>query len=477
MSDNNGYIKAKPWQVVCAPLADGVNNMFFILSMFLSYIAADGYGIAVAVAGYIATGTRMFDAITDPIVAFIGDRINTKFGRIRILMGIGFITMCLAMFGIYFIGVGTNVVVYTLFYMLYIIGYTIYGIGNGSSKPILTNDPVQRAKMYRWVTIYTLVLSALPSVYMSKVLFPKYGSLSTAAFQEMYFTVVIASAILVIIAMCAIASKDKPENFVGKNATSIKIKDCWNVLKSNRAMQMYIVAASSDKLALQAASQSAITTMVFGIIIGNYEFNGSLTMINLIPSFIVVFFATYLSGKNGAKKGLIRWTWISILMAVLMVVFMTVIDPTQISVAAVPTILFLVINALFAACKMSTSAVTGSMLPDIIDYEMYRSGNFMPATVSAIYSFVDKMISSLAATVVGVCISLIGYTSTMPQPGDACTPAIFAMAMFLWMGLPIIGWICTIIAMKFYPLDKEKMEEVQAANAEVRKAAQKAENN
>ena len=38
MSDNNGYIKAKPWQVVCAPLADGVNNMFFILSMFLSYI-------------------------------------------------------------------------------------------------------------------------------------------------------------------------------------------------------------------------------------------------------------------------------------------------------------------------------------------------------------------------------------------------------------------------------------------------------
>ena len=28
--------------------------------------------------------------------------------------------------------------------------------------------------------------------------------------------------------------------------------------------------------------------------------------------------------------------------------------------------------------------------------------------------------------------------------------------------MPILGWIASLIAMKFYPLDKEKMIEVQA---------------
>lgn len=46
------------------------------------------------------------------------------------------------------------------------------------------------------------------------------------------------------------------------------------------------------------------------------------------------------------------------------------------------------------------------------------------------------------------------------------------MTMFLWMGLPILGWLCTLIAMKWYPLDKEKMAEVQEKNAAFR-AAQK----
>lgn len=35
-------------------------------------------------------------------------------------------------------------------------------------------------------------------------------------------------------------------------------------------------------------------------------------------------------------------------------------------------------------------------------------------------------------------------------------------------GLPIIGWLCNIIAMKFYELDKERMVEVQKNIAEMK---------
>ena len=44
------------------------------------------------------------------------------------------------------------------------------------------------------------------------------------------------------------------------------------------------------------------------------------------------------------------------------------------------------------------------------------------------------------------------------------------------MGLPILGWLCTLVAMRFYPLDKEMMEKVQTKNAETRAALKAAQN-
>ena len=35
------------------------------------------------------------------------------------------------------------------------------------------------------------------------------------------------------------------------------------------------------------------------------------------------------------------------------------------------------------------------------------------------------------------------------------------MTLALTYGLPILGWICTLVALKYSPLSKEKMVEVQ----------------
>lgn len=61
----------------------------------------------------------------------------------------------------------------------------------------------------------------------------------------------------------------------------------------------------------------------------------------------------------------------------------------------------------------------------------------------------------------GTILSVIGYTERMPQPSNPSTPAIFWMTMGLYFGLPLIGWVCTLCAMRHCPLSKEKMEEVQ----------------
>ena len=96
----------------------------------------------------------------------------------------------------------------------------------------------------------------------------------------------------------------------------------------------------------------------------------------------------------------------------------------------------------------------------------------MPALVNTVYSFIDKLISSLASTIVALSVAMIGYTEGMPQATDELTSGVFWVGTFLWLGVPIIGYVCTLVAMRWYKLDKKTMDEVQRKNAELR-AAQK----
>ena len=114
------------------------------------------------------------------------------------------------------------------------------------------------------------------------------------------------------------------------------------------------------------------------------------------------------------------------------------------------------------------------MKADLVDYEYERSGNYFPAVLTGVYSFVDKIVTSFASALAMVCIALVGYTATVPQLGDQATWPIFWIAMFLNFGLAIIGWLCNVVAMKFYTLDRERMIQVQKTLNERKEAAKTA---
>jgi Na+/melibiose symporter-like transporter len=94
--------------------------------------------------------------------------------------------------------------------------------------------------------------------------------------------------------------------------------------------------------------------------------------------------------------------------------------------------------------------------------------------VTAVYNIFDQIISSLGSTLALGAVALIGFTTVMPQPTDSPNQAILLMTMALFFGLPILGWICTLIAMRGYKLDRLEMIQVQKRIA-ARKAALTAE--
>lgn len=479
MSETTG--KVKQWQLILAPASACIPTMFIILLTFASYVATGVYGVSTVLAGYIITGTRVFDAITDPLIGLWCDRFESKWGRARPLTIIGWAIMSVSVFAMFKLGLGAglgklSVLIFILIYLVYILGYTIFNIGSGLVQPIMGKNLKDRAILARGQTVYTTVLSSTISMILAATLMPKHNyKMGLPLFADLCVMVILASAVLIAITYIAVTTSgtDVMASYKGMSKDPIKMKDALDLVLHNRDMQMYTIAAASDKLALQTASNSAITVMIFGIIIGNYKFNASLNLVNMFVTLaLLFFFVSRLAGKSGLKKANILWTSTSIAMYALMWVFLLCVDTLQITVNPVLKVVFIVLYCAMGASKMATSCVSNPLRYDIIDYEFSRSGRYMPALVNTVYSFIDKLISSLASTIVALSVAMIGYTEGMPQATDELTSGVFWVGTFLWLGVPIIGYVCTLVAMRWYKLDKKTMDEVQRKNAELR-AAQK----
>jgi len=473
-NSNTQYHGVKNWQVFAYSAGNLVSNVFLLLMMFVSYLAVGGYGIMTVAAGYIVTGSRIFDGITDPIVGFIVDKTDSKFGRYRPVMVIGWAVMAAAIFCMWFFCVGSGIVMFIALYVIYIIGYTLWNTGYNSARNVVTNEPKQRMMVGRISALYMLLFASVFSFYTSNYLIPKHAGINIPALQEMALTASVVSVICLVICVLSLGTKDKPEYYGSTTAEKVTFRDLFKLLKGNRNLQMMIAAAASDKLASSTSGNSAITTMVWGIIVGNYAFQGQLSLINLIPTILIMFIGTQSAIKKGNKNATIVYSWVSIVFSLVIVAMFVFGDPTQIGTSIVVTVIFIIVNILRAGGMQVTTSIIGPMCADIADYELYRTGKFVSGMVLSAYTFVDKMVSSLSSTLVGVVIAAIGYSTVMPQIGDASTPAILYTAMFLWMGVPVLGWLCSIVAMKWYDLTPERMQEIQQVNNERKTAAQKA---
>lgn len=462
------FNRAKLWQMALYPIGNVGQNAFMFVMMLVSFYAAGIVGLGTVVASIIITGSRVFDSITDPIIGVVIDKTNGKLGKVRPFFILGYLLMASSVLVMFFtahtVPEGMRMIYFIFLYVFYIIGYTFVGVANSAGLAVLTNDPAQRPVIGGFQVVYSTTFFTLGSIYLSKVLAPKYQGFSNPGlFQEFAITAAVFAGVAYTLATIAIWSKDRIENFGDGSAQNISFKDMWPILKGNRPLQMFVLAATTDKLSLQIAGNQVVNLMLFGIIIGNYGFFGTLSGIALIPNILVILFGIRYAAKFGTKKGFVMATWACIISFSAMFLLLWLGDPKQIGSGSLNfmTVAFVALFLIGGGVRYLSSGLVMPMIPDIIDYETYRTGRFAPGIVSTTYSFVDKMVSSLAQTVVGLMMAMIGFKAAFPDLNTPYSESIFWVTMLLYIGFLMLAWIASLVAMKFYILDKEKMVEIQ----------------
>ena len=194
-----------------------------------------------------------------------------------------------------------------------------------------------------------------------------------------------------------------------------------------------MVAGAGCKLALSIATNTTVLCMLYGCMMGNYD-TLYLPMMVLGYVFSVPFF---LLTVRPARRKARRPAWcatstIALVMYVGVLILLFLWNPND------PNFMFSIYQGtLFESISQSPSTPTPScsssssasatapttpppryahpMVADCSDYETYRSGNYIPGIMGTLFSLVDKQVSSLSATVVGLAVSAIGLSKLPTQ--------------------------------------------------------------
>ena len=485
--NSNAVNRAKPYQLVLFPLNNGATNVYYVL--VLSYIATFGskvLALSMIFASVMVTGMRLFDAVTDPIIGALMDRTNGKFGKFRPFMVIGNLIMAVSILVLYCLTplipatmMWVRYAVFVALYAVWVIGYTFQTSCTRSGQTVLTNDPKQRPLFTIFNTVGSLLgMGAMQ--FFAPILAKNYeGGYGSAGFFRMLAPVgIVISILLTLLAVVGIWEKDQPKYFGigGEKTEKLKVSEYVQIIKENKPMQRLMVAGAGCKLALSIATNTTVLCMLYGCMMGNYD-GLYLPMMVLGYVFSVPFFLLTVrtSQKKGQKASLMKYVTVALVcyVGVFVLLMLWKQDSAAFSLSLLGegglsinlyTVLFILLFGIGYGAYYATADMPIPMVADCSDYETYQSGKYIPGIMGTLFSLVDKLVSSLSATVVGVAVSFIGLES-LPTQYDPYTPGMNVVVIVLFCVIPMVAWAATLIAMKGYSLTGEKMKEIQAVNA------------
>ena len=484
--NENTMNRAKPYQLALFPMNNGATNVYYVL--ILSYIATFGnavLGIAMVFASMMVTGMRVFDAVTDPVIGALMDKTDGKFGKFRPFMVIGNAIMAVSVILLYIVTpmipasmMWARYACFVGLYAVWVIGYTFQTSVTRSAQSVLTNDPNQRPLFTIFNTIGSLVgmgvMQALGPIIAGDGFA---GDFNATWFAIMTPIGIAISVVLTILAIIGIWEKDNSKYFgIGGKQEQVKVSEYISIIKANKPLQRLMVAGGGCKLALSIATNLTVLIMLYSCMMGNYD-GLYLPMMVLGYVFSAPFFLLTVrtSQKHGQKKSLM--TYVTVALASYVGVLALLLlwkngDPAwNLSIMGegglelnLYTILFILFFGIGYGAYYSTADMPIPMVADCADYETYRSGKFIPGIMGTLFSLVDKLVSSLSATVVSIALMFIGV-SDLPTKATAYVDGMNWVVIALFCLVPMAAWLMTLWAMKDYELDGQRVKTIQAVNA------------
>jgi len=373
-----------------------VVKQLLILTFLTSFL-----GVTVAIAGLVTTAVLVFDMITDPLVGYLSDRTQSRFGRRAPWMFLGALVMAAGMIGVFAVPTtlalaGTMTWVIG-FFGLATIGFTMVAIPYGAQAGEITQDPAERSAMTGWRMGFASI-----GILIGGAVMPGLAGSMGYANAAMAVTPLIVGAIW----LSLWATRNAPR--IAQTAT-VDIRSMFGLVFANRAFMVLVVLYGVMTLAIALITAGLPFATIYLIVdSGDTAFSGAAKALSTLSLMFAAFVVgsilsqagwVFASGRMGKVGALVLGLC---LYAALLYALYT----------ALPSVNVTAIAGLFVLAGMTNGAyqqIPWAMYPDLMDVTRAQSGAAIEGAFSAIWLFGQKLANAIAPAVLGFILAWAGW--------------------------------------------------------------------
>ena len=438
--------------------ADGYT--FVIVNSLFLYLYVDYFKMDPILAGVSLAIPRIFDAVTDPIIGNWSDNFRSRWGRRKPLIFVGVIG-CAILLPLYwlppmldtvknpwysnipFLYVSILGCLYAAVYTLFVVPYTALGYE-------LSDDYDERTKVLSWRMYFGLVGQTIsPLAYtlsVKKSLFPNIHQ------GAVVMSIVAGLFILVLGMIPAIVCHENP-----KNSQHEKI-NIFKALKGILTNKPYLILIAGFFIVLTCCSATGSISGLLNLYYvcnGNEELNGKIVfyigLVYSVISIVSLLFISKISTIFGKREGFIIGMIIAAIGRLTYFITLTPASPY----------LQLVSLGIDSLALQGCWLMLDSMNSDICDYEELRTGHRGEGIISSFRGFIQKASGALCAVLRGVFLVLCGYDAEAAKSAEGLPEQVLTNMRNAYIIIPVVGFIIGIILFSFYPLTKQRCNEIK----------------
>lgn len=446
------------------------NNLIFMLvTMFMMFFFTNVMGLDPVVAGTIFMVARLVDAITDPIMGWIIDHTNTKhFGKYR-----GFIHFGAPLLGVVVVALFTvpgfsasgKILYAYIIYILYSLCWTVVQVPQLTIPIIMSNNIAKRTKFQAIFQGVGSIGAALTSVLAMAIINANGGMQDPHAWQLVAIVFAVIATVLFEISTLAVRKLDvynaeavdrQKRLAAEQKEKNVPLKERVAFLTRNVALFALLISFGTDMFANQINSATGTYFFVYNLN-GRTDIMSTLSMMSMPVSIAMIFLAGPMVAKFSKKSTICACEVVGIAASLTLLLSGGTNIPVVLITGIVSTIAFAVCNLM---CRTA--------LLDVASYTRWKTGVDAAGLMASTFTFANKLCQAVASFAAGWLLKWIAFDSTLPVQSEGTLRGLLLIRTVI----PVIAFVCTLMAMHFYPIDKKGEAELQAAMSQFNKAEQ-----
>ena len=440
---------------------DMASSMFWkIFSYYLPFFYSNVFGLSLAHAGTLLLITKLYDAVSDPVMGMIADRTETKWGKYRpylLWCAVPFAVAGVLTFTTPDAGYGFKHAFAYITYLIMMTAYTAINVPYGAMLGVITPDSREKTvfSSYRMFFAYGGSFVALAIFEPLQGFFRGMEGV-TASDSWQYSMIVVGAICAVLFVLCFAMTKERVKTEAPAAGNTSVLKDLRSLVTNGP--WWILLGAAIGILLFNSIRGGAAAYYFKDFICGSAIFScGIFLAVGEIANMVGVALAVPMSDRMGKKSAYM----LALLTAAVLSVFIMFIPVTN---AGLWTLI--VLQVLISVATGVTLPLLWSMFADIADYSEYRNSSASTGLIFSSSSMAQKFGGAFGSALILWVLAAFGYdTSESAVQTQAALTGL--KAMMSW--IPALGAFAAAAIVAFYPLTSAKMKEISAALAERRK--------